>query len=173
MVYVPIQMPLFNAPISSAYSNPIQMPLSNASIQMPRFKCLYSNASLRNASIQTPRFKCLDSNASLLNASIKCLYSNALESLHSPLSPCTPPLSPRVGSGISLVLFRLSQTGVRTRDALRLALYCHHLRPSVYYCSGFTPGTWAHRPPVLDQSNPSVKSISHTHQSNPSVFCRD
>jgi hypothetical protein len=79
------------------------------------FQVPYANAIHSNASTQ-----CLYSNASIQMPLFKCLYSMPLfkcpESLHSPL-PLHSPLGPRVGSGISLVLFRLPQTGVRTRDA--------------------------------------------------------
>jgi hypothetical protein len=93
--------------------------------------------------------------------SLPCPHS-PLESLHSPLEhqsgiryqPCCFSPPPDRGSNPG-------------RPSLRLALYCHHLRPSVYYgpfaCSGFTPGTSAHRAPRTG----SVKSISQIHQTRP------
>jgi hypothetical protein len=159
MVYVPIQMPLFKCLYFKCLFECL-------------FKCLYSNAS-----IQMPLnalFKCLDSNASIQMPLysmplFKCLYSNALESLHSPLSPCTSPLVPQSGIRYQPCSFLPLPNWGSNPDALRLALYCHHLRPSVYYCSGHPRYMGTPCPPYwisqIHQPNPSVKLVSQIHQS--------
>jgi hypothetical protein len=151
-------MPLFQVPIRM----PIQMPLfkcldSNASqclIQMPRFKCLYSNASLLNAFIQMPLFKC------------PWVFALPLEPLH------FPPCAPEWDQVSALFFFASPKLGFEP-GCLETCLVLPPPKTLCVLLLGSPPVHGHTVPPVLDQSNPSAKSISQTRQSNPSVFCRD